>query len=273
MIDKTVLILANGSLPAENDEVLRSGRYDCTINSIRNYAGERTRNLKIQTLDAEGNPLADTSVGILVYNWGTLRPLIYVKTDSAGKYTLSVGRGAFYLSAFKDGKSALELVPSSEDEDLYCQLSLSEKPLAARDDMLFYPSNPFEWKQAPASWDEGVKVQKDYWAAIDRSYADRFGFGAAPKQERFIIAARGNHSQAQEFLRRHPNADENFQRRETLRNLTPNSSGRQMRIRLKPFILNGLNTMMKMRKNFWIIITQIFAPSSTPAFFMKNCPR
>ncbi len=210
MIDKTVLILANGSLPAENDEVLRSGRYDCTINSIRNYAGERTRNLKIQTLDAEGNPLADTSVGILVYNWGTLRPLIYVKTDSAGKYTLSVGRGAFYLSAFKDGKSALELVPSSEDEDLYCQLSLSEKPLADRDDMLFYPSNPFEWKQAPASWDEGVKVQKDYWAAIDRSYADRFGFGAAPKQERFIIAARGNHSQAQEFLRRHPNADENF---------------------------------------------------------------
>ena len=38
MIDKTVLILADGSLASEKDEILASVRYDTVINSTRNYA-------------------------------------------------------------------------------------------------------------------------------------------------------------------------------------------------------------------------------------------
>ncbi len=210
LIDKTVLILADGSLPAAGDEVLVRGKYDCVINSIRNYAGERTRSLTIQTLDEQGLPLPNTSVGVMVVNWDALRPLIWLKTDSAGQFTLSVGRGAFYLAAEKDGRRALELVPSRDSTLISCDLSLKSGPLADRDDRLVYPSNPFEWKQAPASWDEGVKREKDRWNAVDQSWARITAARADSLTADFVRAARGNYAQALEFLRRYPQPYECF---------------------------------------------------------------
>jgi hypothetical protein len=70
MIDKTVLILADGSLASPNDEVLSSGRYDKLINSTSNYAKERTRMLEISVTDDKGKAVPEALLGILVYNWG-----------------------------------------------------------------------------------------------------------------------------------------------------------------------------------------------------------
>jgi len=210
LIDKTVLILADGSLPAASDEVLIRGKYDCVINSIRNYAGERTRSLSIQTLDEQGNPLPNTSVGVMVVNWSALRPLAWLKTDAEGKLAFSVGRGAFYLAAEQDGKRALELVPSSDSTLINCDLTLKAGPLADRDDRLVYPSNPFEWKQAPEYWNEGVKREKERWNAIDRSWARVAASQADSLNAEFVKAARGNYAGALEFLRRYPHPCEGF---------------------------------------------------------------
>ncbi|MBP7205997.1 MAG: transglutaminase domain-containing protein [Candidatus Cloacimonetes bacterium] len=210
LIDKTVLILADGSLPSAGDEVLVRGKYDCVINSIRNYAGERTRSLTIQTTDEQGFPLPNTSVGVMVVNWAALRPLIWIKTDSEGKFTLSVGRGAFYLAAEKEGKRALELVPSGDSTLISCELTLKSGPLADRDDRLVYPSNPFEWKQAPEAWNEGVKREKERWNAVDQGWAGIAATQADSLSAGFVQAARGNYAQALEFLRRYPQPYEWF---------------------------------------------------------------
>ncbi|MDD3143966.1 MAG: transglutaminase domain-containing protein, partial [Candidatus Cloacimonetes bacterium] len=210
LIDKTVLILADGSLPADGDEVLVRGQYDCVINSIRNYAGDRTRSLTIQTLDEQGNALPNTTVGVMVVNWGALRPLIWLKTDAEGKFTLSVGRGAFYLAAEQDGKKALELVPSGDSTLVSCDLTLKAGPLADRDDRLIYPSNTFEWKQAPDDWNEGVKREKERWSTIDQAWAKLAATSADSLAADFIKAARGNYAQALEFLRRYPQPHEWF---------------------------------------------------------------
>jgi len=210
LIDKTVLILADGSLPSEQDEVLIHGKYDCVINSIRNYAGERTRTLRLQTLDPEGNPLPETQVGVMVYNWGSLRPLVFVQTDAEGKLTLSVGRGDFYLSAFKDGNKALQLVPSTEDTELYLALVLKDEPLADQNAWLEYPANPYEWKQAPPVWNAGVEREKANWNAQDQNFNERQAASADTLIGALAAASRGNYTQLLRFLRRHPTPEPGF---------------------------------------------------------------
>jgi transglutaminase-like putative cysteine protease len=200
LIDKTVLILADGSLPSKNDEVLAQGKYECVINSIRNYAGERARSLSIRTVDESGKPLPGTAIGVMVYNWNSLRPLTWIETDSLGTFTLSVGRGAFYLSAYKDGKQALTLVPSSEDKTMEVTLALAEGPLPDQDAMLLYPSNPFEWKQAPESWNEGVQAAKDIWNKRDREFNERYSDLPDSLLAAFGAAFRGNYREFERFL-------------------------------------------------------------------------
>lgn len=173
MIDKTVLILADGSLPDASDEVLSAGKYEALINSIRNYAGERTRTLNIQTLDEKGSPLGNCAIGIMVYNWGALRPLTYVNTDEKGRLSISVGRGAFYVAAIKDKDYAISCVESGPEDIISLSIRLSQKALPDQDRMLVYPSNPFEWKQAPQEWNEGVNKAKQAWNARDAAFKAR----------------------------------------------------------------------------------------------------
>jgi len=214
MIDKTVLILADGSLASESDEVLASGRYDKLINSTSNYARERTRKLSITVNDENGQPAGDAMLGILVFNWGALRPLTFIKADPNGRFDLSVGRGAFYVSAFKDGKSALSVVPSSEETTLDLAMVLSTHDFASQNQILAYPSNPFEWKQAPQDWSNDV-------SAIKKRITEReklFDLRAIPALWEpydslywsVSSACRGNELEFQLFASRHRPVDSDF---------------------------------------------------------------
>ncbi|MDP2172407.1 MAG: transglutaminase domain-containing protein [Candidatus Cloacimonadaceae bacterium] len=208
MIDKTVLILADGSLASGDDEVLITGKYDTVINSIRNYAKERTRTLKLSIVAAAGEPLPKVSFGVMVYNWGSLRSLIWLETDAEGKFDLSVGRGAFYISAFKDGKKGLMLVPSGVEENIDVSMTLSDKPFADEDLLLIYPSNPMEWSQAPEIWNEGVKLAKAEWNVKHKSFSERvLPFQAEHADSLFVelcAAVRGNYDQFLSFVLNNP---------------------------------------------------------------------
>ena len=171
LIDKTVLILANGSLASSNDEVIASGRYHKSINSTPNYAGERTREVQISVLDEAGQAVPEAALGIFVYNWGSLRPISYFRTDEEGQFTISVGRGAFYLAAQKEDKHAITLVPSSEESSFNVDMVISELDLPDQNQILHYPSNEFEWQQAPQSYQDNVKRIKELIAERDKGFA------------------------------------------------------------------------------------------------------
>lgn len=214
MIDKTVLILADGSLASESDEVLSSGRYDKTINSTPNYAKERTRRLSIEVRDDRGNPASGALLGVLVYNWGALRPLTFVQAGKDGRFTISVGRGAFFVSAFKDGKSALGAVHSSEESEMSLSLVISERDLLSQNQLLAYPSNPFEWKQAPQGWNDDVTNIKKRIAERERLLKNR-AIPAIwePYDSLFwqvASACRGNQIEFQLFASRHRPVDADF---------------------------------------------------------------
>jgi len=98
MVDKTVLILADGSMGETDEEVLLSGRYDSVVNSTENYSKERTRRVSLSCIDEEGNPLSRVQIGVMVFNWGALRPIVILQTDKEGKLSFSTGaRGLLYL--------------------------------------------------------------------------------------------------------------------------------------------------------------------------------
>lgn len=164
LVDKTVLILADGSLPADTDEVLLRGSYEAVINSTPNYAKERTRTLKLEIVDEDGNPVPKTQISILVYNWGGLRPLITLPADESGSRSLSVGRGAFFVSAFSEtaGK-AMVYIESSDAAQLYRKITLEKNYLPDQSVIMHYPALDFEWKQAPEEWNSGAKKAKAIW--------------------------------------------------------------------------------------------------------------
>ncbi|HQP83987.1 MAG TPA: transglutaminase domain-containing protein [Candidatus Syntrophosphaera thermopropionivorans] len=210
LIDKTVLILSKGTLPDATDEVLIQGRYECVINSTSIYAKEHTRILKIKTLDEQDNPLPETTVGLLVFNSGTLRSLIYIQTDDEGEFELSVGRGAFYLVADNENKHAMALVPSSEDKELYYELTLQEGPLPDQDEMLFYPASDFTWKNPSEEWNNGVEQAKAKWNRREQRFQDRIFTYSDTLLGIVASSSRGNYNSFKGFWNRYPEPQKEF---------------------------------------------------------------
>jgi hypothetical protein len=210
LINKTVLILSEGTLPALEDEVLIQGRYECIINSTPIYAKEHTRILKLKTLDEQGKPLPETIVGFLVFNSGTLRSLIYVQTDDNGQLELSVGQGAFYLVADNGNKHTIALVPSSEERELSYELILKEEPFSDQDEMLFYPTGNFTWKNAPEEWINNVELAKAKWNRREQRFQDRYLAFADTLLRSAAIVSRGNYASFKDFWFHYPNPKREF---------------------------------------------------------------
>lgn len=163
LTDKMVVIVADGTLPAADDEILSQDEYGATVNSIKHYARERTRSLTIQVLDNKGKPVAKCPIAIDVYNYFSIRPQAYTYTDSLGNKTLTVGQGAFYLMAFKDSLSAIQFVPSSTEKDMVFTMTLSPEPLPAQSVQMEYPNRRVTFEQSPPIWNEQNAAAKKAW--------------------------------------------------------------------------------------------------------------
>ena len=180
------------------------------INSTSIYAKEHTRILKIKTLDEQDNPLPETTVGLLVFNSGTLRSLIYIQTDDEGEFELSVGRGAFYLVADNENKRAMALVPSSEDKELYYELTLQEGPLPDQDEMLFYPASDFTWKNPSEEWNNDVEQAKAKWNRREQRFQDRIFTYSDTLLGIVASSSRGNYNSLKGFWYRYPEPQKEF---------------------------------------------------------------
>lgn len=181
MIDKTILILADGSLPDSSDEIISRGRYECTINSTRNYAGDRSRKLRLRVLDSSGQPAEEASIGVMVYNWGSLRPLTWLKADSLGQRELTVGRGSFFLMTNHEGEMALTPVLSTI-QSIDLDIHLHSGILPDLELILQYPANPMNWQSSPESWNAAADSAKAIISSRLEGFKTRSvpGFGATP---------------------------------------------------------------------------------------------
>ncbi|MDD2505819.1 MAG: transglutaminase-like domain-containing protein [Candidatus Cloacimonetes bacterium] len=208
MIDKTVLILAEGSLAAEDDEVLIRGNYDTIINSTANYAKDRTRRVEIICVDEDAKPLADVQVAVMVYNWGALRPIIYLRSDANGRLGFSTGSGDFYLSAYKDAKHALSKVTASEVKKITVELVLIEQDVKAIDAVMNYPGNEMVWREAPLQYQEEIASRKEAWQSTIDAWQERAK--ASPVPDSLALIARGNLGELEKFWQANTPVDDSF---------------------------------------------------------------
>ena len=157
---KMVLITADGTLPAAEDEVLAKDNYSAVINSIRYYAGDKVRKVNVSVLDKNGAPFAGAVLGIDVYNYYSLRPQAFTKTDETGRKTFTAGQGAFYIMAFKDSLAALHFVPSGEETELSITITLDKTYLPEQYGIMRYPAVTAEFQEAPQEWKDDVAAAK-----------------------------------------------------------------------------------------------------------------
>jgi hypothetical protein len=163
LVNKMVIITADGTLPAPDDEVLSQDQYGAVINSIKYYAGENTRTLKLKVIDKDGKAVAKANLGIDVYNYYSLRPQTFTQTDDKGEKTITVGQGAFFIMAFKDSLSTLQYVPSNQEKELSYTFTLKQSNLPEIKAFMHYPNYKPEFKDAPQSWKDDVKLANDKW--------------------------------------------------------------------------------------------------------------
>lgn len=163
LTDKMVIITADGTLPAPDDEVLSQDRYGATINSVRTYAGDNTRTIKVKVVDADGRPAYGAILGINVYNYYSLRPQAFTKTDENGEKTISVGQGAFFFIASKDSLAAIRFIPSGGDKVQEYTLVLNKATLDEQSVQMVYPNLKVEFRDSPSQWKESVRWHKELW--------------------------------------------------------------------------------------------------------------
>lgn len=166
---KMVIITADGSLPAPDDEVLARDAHGALINSIRYYAGENTRTLKIKAVNKKGEPASNCNLAIEVYNYYSLRPQAFLSADHKGEQTVTVGTGAFFLLAWQDSLAALQFVPSNNLKELNYTLKLESSRLPERSVLMEYPNRKTDFRDAPQSWKDEVRAAKQSWQSkLDR---------------------------------------------------------------------------------------------------------
>jgi hypothetical protein len=163
LADKMVIITADSSLPAPEDEVLSQDEYGAVVNSIRYYAGDDTRELNLEVSDKDGFPVSNCPVGIYVYNYNSLRPIAFTRCDERGRKTITVGRGAFFLAAVKDSLVKLRFIPATSYKELNIDLVLETSALDQYSVVLEYPGRKTEFRDAPQSWKDDVKLAKQKW--------------------------------------------------------------------------------------------------------------
>ncbi len=160
---KMVIITADGTLPADDDEVLAQDEYGAVINSIKYYAGENTRKLKLKVIDKDGKPVSKCNLAIDVYNYYSLRPQTFIQTDENSEKSLTVGQGAFFVMAFNDSLASLQFVPSNQEKELSYTLTLKQTNIPEIKAVMQYPNYNPVFKDAPQSWKDDVKIAKDSW--------------------------------------------------------------------------------------------------------------
>jgi len=213
LVDKTALILADGTLTSQNDEVLLKGKYETLINSTANYTKERSRKVKIKVTDANNKPIPDANVIPMVFNWGSLRPLINLTTDKNGYLEFTTGRGSFYLSVYSQNGKALVLIPSNEEKTIEMTISINNNDFSSGWDTLEYPEVPGESKTQPAEYINAVNLEKQLWQEKQTAFENAARNTKITDDSLAInvaLACRGNYASFWEFYQRNPNPDSKF---------------------------------------------------------------
>ena len=131
-VKRAAVVFAVAPGEVEGDSVYRRGADFSLINVTGHY--REVGALKVRVLDGE-KPKPGAEVFVYVFNWGALRPVAKLVTDSRGEASLELGLGDYFLSW---GEAGLKKVKLEKGVNLY-NLDYSEKSQVPGETWLRYP--------------------------------------------------------------------------------------------------------------------------------------
>ena len=106
------------------EEINYSGTLYAKINMLPNYA--ETRKITATVADADGKPLAETTVKFKLYNYSEYYPIAEAVTDAQGRASLATGLGDLLVWASKDGKYDYAKIDVRQSDKIALKLTRTE---------------------------------------------------------------------------------------------------------------------------------------------------
>jgi hypothetical protein len=121
-VKRAALVIASKQGAAASGEILyRKSERHSLLNVTANYTTVAPLNV---TLMESGNPVAERDVVISIFNFGSLRPLAKITTDSLGAASIDLGKGDYAVS-FAGNQPNLVIVEHHPPDALKVDLELT----------------------------------------------------------------------------------------------------------------------------------------------------
>lgn len=172
-LDKALLIQAVSSFPDSTDIVLNKSGSTYYINSTPNYkAGGQSisRNITVKSFSKDKEPLRNTDFYINVFNWGMLRPILFLNSKDSNVISLDIGKGSFVITAYKEPYIGIIHIPNGHEDiiiDMVLQPDMNDKAYE-----LIYPegSKPPDHDTIPEDWQEKLESCTGKYNILIESY-------------------------------------------------------------------------------------------------------
>ncbi len=193
------------------EEVMKSTERYTEINVIDNYAP--TSQLSVAVKDADGKPADSALVEYKVYNYGEFYTVAKKRADSAGRSSLSAGKGDMVVWASKDGKYGFCKASFGKDEVINIVLDKTIADVLSLDLDLVPPAEganiPEVNAELQAECDRRLAVEDSIRNAYVSTFmtvesASEFARGLgldAAEVAPLLVGSRGNHATLCEFLK------------------------------------------------------------------------
>ncbi len=157
-VTKALLVLARSSFPDSEDDVIVKSVNNNYVNSTRYY--QKTRDVKFQIIDKDGNPADSAFVNIFAFNFSMFLSLVGIQADSLGIASINISRGGFLAVAHKDSLFAYINVPYGETSAKF-NLILNDKGWKNEDFVFKFPEATGIRKDDPEFFAERKKISEE----------------------------------------------------------------------------------------------------------------
>ncbi len=126
VVERAALVTCAIMGTPDGENILTMRDRFAVINTTAVYA--ETCRLTIRVKDAQGAPVPEAAVFTSVFNFGTLRPILGVRSDEQGTFALDIGVGDYLITARNGKEWGWAIARSTPGTDAACSITIGGEP-------------------------------------------------------------------------------------------------------------------------------------------------
>lgn len=200
---RSMLMTCKAFLPSPGEEEITRDGCTLYLNELKRYAEQRRFTVTVKNPE----PLADADVHFELLNGSEFSPIASVKTDEAGRASVTLGFGSIHIHAVKDGRFAEVFADTEETDSVEIDFThaAAEEPDAQEDFVFRAPKDSS--RNFIALTEEQKETRRTIISEADRKRKE-YAAGFYQEEQAKTLAARFEHpEEALELLK---SAEGNF---------------------------------------------------------------